>query len=374
MSKKIVMIICMVISSCMMVTAFATSSFSDIEGTKYEIAVNKLKEDGVVNGMDDGSFKANGDVTRAQLAKMSVLAFKLEGESEVKFDDFDKKHWASNYIKSAVKNGVILGYDDNTFRPDNKVTYGEVVTMLVRASGNDSAKLKSGKWPDTYIEKAEELNMFENVSSYNANSSASRGDVALMIYNLMDTKQEELPFEEVKEDEIEIPKIGEKITNMGLGDINVDGAIDKNDVLSLSSYLAGKIELSEEGLENADLNADTKINEKDLEILNKYLAGTISILPYTAENGEIPIPLYPDPVKTETEEVKNNETDEVVKEEKETTTQSKSTTLKIESKENDIINSKNISENVVKTETKVTIKKEADADIPAQPKPTLVTE
>ncbi len=374
MSKKIVMIICMVISSCMMVTAFATSSFSDIEGTKYEIAVNKLKEDGVVNGMDDGSFKANGDVTRAQLAKMSVLAFKLEGESEVKFDDFDKKHWASNYIKSAVKNGVILGYDDNTFRPDNKVTYGEVVTMLVRASGNDSAKLKSGKWPDAYIEKAEELNMFENVSSYNANFSASRGDVALMIYNLMDTKQEELPFEEVKEDEIEIPKIGEKITNMGLGDINVDGTIDKNDVLSLSSYLAGKIELSKEGLENADLNADTKINEKDLEVLNKYLAGTISILPYTAENGEIPIPLYPDPVKTETEEVKNNETDEVVKEEKETTTQSKSTTLKIESKENDIINSKNISENVVKTETKVTIKKEADADIPAQPKPTLVTE
>lgn len=388
MSKKIAMIVCMVISLCMLVTVFASSSFNDIKGTKYEMAVNKLKEEGVIDGMEDGSFRTYGDVTRAQLAKMTVTAFELKGNADVEFDDFDKKYWAADYIEKAVKNGVIRGYNDNTFKPENKVTYGEATTMLIRAYGKDSASLKNGKWPDAYMNKAEELNMFKNVSSYKADDIASRGDIALMIYNLTEANVVEIPFEEVKDGEIDIPKLGEKITNMGIGDINVDGSIDKKDVLELSLYLKGKAELSKEGLENADLNADMKIDEKDLDILQRYLAGTINILPYTAENGELPIPLYPDPVKKEKDDVKNEITiikekdkiekvEEVTKTEvtvpkKETTTKDlKDSKLKLDKKVDS--NMKDIEKEDLKIEIKEPIKRKPDVELPVQPKPTLVT-
>lgn len=388
MSKKIAMIVCMVISLCMMVTVFASSSLNDIKGTKYEMAVNKLKEEGVIDGMEDGNFRAYGDVTRAQLAKMTVTAFELKGNGNVGFDDFDKKYWAADYIEKAVKNGVIRGYDDNTFRPENKVTYGEAATMLIRAYGKDSTSLKNGKWPDAYMNKAEELNMFKNVSSYKADDIASRGDIALMIYNLTEANVVEVPFEEVKDGEIAIPKLGDKITNMGIGDINVDGSIDKKDVLELSLYLKGKGELSKEGLENADLNADMKIDEKDLDILQRYLAGTINILPYTEENGELPIPLYPDPVKKEKDDVKNETTtveeeDKVEKIEeviKLGTTVPKQETTVIDIKDSKLQLDKKVDSNIkdivkedLKIDIKETIKRKPDVELPVQPKPTLVT-
>lgn len=99
-----------------------------------------------------------------------------------------------------------------------------------------------------------------------------------------------------------IPKEN-KITNLGLGDVNVDGVIDKSDLTLLKKYVNSGVLLSEEGLENADLNSDMNVDDKDIDILRRYLLGEITMLPYTEENDELPIPLYPDPIKKETDEV-----------------------------------------------------------------------
>lgn len=309
MNKKVMIVLSLIMSLCMFATVFASTSFRDVKGTKYEVAVKELSDLGVINGVENGIFKPDGKVTRAQLSKMLVLAYDLKGSGNVKFSDYDEKNWAADYIKTAVKNNVVAGYGDNTFRPENNVTYAEAITMLLRAAKLETKEMKTGKWPDAYISKAEEMNIFENVSNHSNSSKATRGDVALMIYNLMN--YEELPFEEVSGEDLDIKLDESKIKNLGLGDINVDGAIDKKDVLLLQSYLNGKEELSKEGLANADLNDDLKINEKDLDILKRYIAGTISMLPYTKENGEVPIPLYPDPVKEEIENIKKDELDVV---------------------------------------------------------------
>ena len=137
-----------------------------------------------------------------------------------------------------------------------------------------------------------------------------------------------------------IPKEN-KITNLGLGDINVDGKIDKSDLSLLRKYVKSGVKLSEDGINNADLNADMKIDEKDIDILMKYLAGEITMLPYTEENGELPIPLYPDPIKKETDEVipKDEDTKDLKEDDKE------------EKKDNDVIEDKK--DGNVKNEEKV---------------------
>lgn len=177
-----------------------------------------------------------------------------------------------------------------------------------------------------------------------------------------------------------IPKEN-KITNLGLGDINVDGQIDKSDLSLLRKHVKFGVKLSEDGLNNADLNADMKIDEKDIDILMRYLAGEITMLPYTEENGELPIPLYPDPIKKETDEVipKDEDTKDVKEDDKE------------EKKDNDVIEDKedgNVKneEKVEDKDTKETIKDKVKIDdniekieiikpkppvieLPVQPKP-----
>lgn len=404
MNKKVMIVLSLIMSLCMFATVFASTSFRDVKGTKYEVAVKELSDLGVINGVENGIFKPDGKVTRAQLSKMLVLAYDLKGSGNVKFSDYDEKNWAADYIKTAVKNNVVAGYGDNTFRPENNVTYAETITMLLRAAKLETKEMKAGKWPDAYISKAEEMNVFENVSNHNNSSKATRGDVALMIYNLMN--YEELPFEEVSGEDLDIKLDESKIKNLGLGDINVDGAIDKKDVLLLQSYLNGKEELSKEGLANADLNDDLKINEKDLDILKRYIAGTISMLPYTKENGEVPIPLYPDPVKEEIENIKKDELD-VVKDEQdvkkdttkefvetvepdvktigdneeksiknENTDEKDNTIIKKEEKNSKTdtkgtIDSGSVIGTVIGGTTKIDKKPLPDAELPVQPKPKL---
>lgn len=177
-----------------------------------------------------------------------------------------------------------------------------------------------------------------------------------------------------------IPKEN-KITNLGLGDINVDGKIDKSDLSLLRKHVKSGVKLSEDGLNNADLNADMKIDEKDIDILMRYLAGEIIMLPYTEENGELPIPLYPDPVKKETDEVIPKEKkDEEKKDIKEET--KKENEKSEEVKKDEVVKEKtdeNVKE-IIKDKVKIdvdpgkieVIKPQPPIyEIPVQPKPKL---
>lgn len=181
-----------------------------------------------------------------------------------------------------------------------------------------------------------------------------------------------------------IPKEN-KITNLGLGDVNVDGIIDKADLTLLKKHINSGALLSDEGLENADLNADMNVDDKDVDILRRYLSGEITMLPYTKENGELPIPLYPDPIKKETDDVlpkeeKDEEKKEIKEEVKENT---KKENEKSEEVKKDEVVKEKIDENVkeiIKDKVKIDVDpgkieiikpKPPIYEIPVQPKPKL---
>ena len=103
--KKILFAILVVI-----VLSFSMSfaAFSDVAGTKYENAVTVLNNMGIVDGFGDGTFKPQDSVTRAQLCKMLVEGLGLKNQNNVvltQFSDVNTTLWSYNYIKAAVDNG-----------------------------------------------------------------------------------------------------------------------------------------------------------------------------------------------------------------------------------------------------------------------------
>ena len=177
-----VLVLAMILGSVSL--AFA-QSFPDTEGTDYDEAVRLLTELGVISGYDDGTFKPDNNVTRAEFAAMMVraLGFQVAGTSAVTaFSDVPATYWASTYIKYASELGIIYGYNDGTFRPKNNITNDEAIAMLVRTLGYQ-AKYMTGTYPTSHINVALGLDILDGIPTGSA--AATRGDVAQLIFNAL---------------------------------------------------------------------------------------------------------------------------------------------------------------------------------------------
>lgn len=108
-------------------------NYSDMnsEHWAYE-SVSKLSEKGVINGFDDGTFKPDNTVTREQFVKMLVTAFEINGESDSSFSDVDKNRWSAPFIEKAVASGITNGVSDKLFAPEAFVTRQDAAVMLYR--------------------------------------------------------------------------------------------------------------------------------------------------------------------------------------------------------------------------------------------------
>ena len=163
----------------------------DVQNTKYEEAVMELVSKKIISGFEDGTYRPNEYVTRGQLAKMLIIALNIDMdysayEKGMKYLLTDiENHWAYPYIKVGVENGIINGYDDNTFRPDNNVTYAEALTMMIRALKLEN-KMNEKIWPDSYIKEAYNLGLLINVDVIgdDYNRPINRGETAISIYNM----------------------------------------------------------------------------------------------------------------------------------------------------------------------------------------------
>ena len=187
---SLVLALSMVLS--MFTTAFAGTSIKDVEGTDYEAAVSALVELGIVSGYEDGTYQPKKVVTRAEMAKLLVISAGLEPAADVSkgatnFSDVPASHWATGYINVASQYGYINGYPDGTFAPDATVTYAEAVTMAIRVLGYKSVVEAKGTWPTNYIAKAQELKVLKDVEYKSYSDGAVRGNVALVIWNMLRT-------------------------------------------------------------------------------------------------------------------------------------------------------------------------------------------
>lgn len=193
MKKKLFVIISTIVILCVGSVSFAATSLKDVKNTKYEDSVDTLITLGLVNGYEDDTYKPNNTITRAEMAKLMVVALGQDGKvseaskKQSKFKDM-KGNWAYGYVNVASDLGVINGYPDGTFGPQNNVSYAEATAMIIRALEYDSEVKKSKEvWPSNYINYANKLSLYSSVGAVKADDGAKRGNVAIMLWNMLRT-------------------------------------------------------------------------------------------------------------------------------------------------------------------------------------------
>ena len=111
-----------------------TNSYSDVAaGAWYNHAVSTLSAMGIVKGDSQGKFNPNAPITRAEFAAIAARFDDKANTTAVDFSDI-ASHWAKNEISAAANNGWINGYTDGTFRPNNKITRAEAMTLVTAFS------------------------------------------------------------------------------------------------------------------------------------------------------------------------------------------------------------------------------------------------
>ncbi|OGO84384.1 MAG: hypothetical protein A2Y24_07120 [Clostridiales bacterium GWE2_32_10] len=166
----------------------AKATFTDVD-SEYTTAVSRLASIDILTGYEDGTFKPEGTITRAEAAAVIVRMLGKEkvakaSASVTQFKDMTG-HWANGYVNTAAGAGVVKGYEDGTFKPDAQVTYAEIVTMMVRALGAGEAVGSSGTWPTNYLIFAQGEDLTEDVAVV-PNAPATRGDVAIIANETLD--------------------------------------------------------------------------------------------------------------------------------------------------------------------------------------------
>lgn len=169
----------------------ALINFSDVnQDGLYGEAIYSLVEKGVLKGYSDNTFRANKKMTRAEFAKVFVVANELKKTSNNENQSLEdiSNHWAKEYIEIAFSSNIIEGYPDKTFKPEKEITYGEVLTILLKNLMLDDKTLELNselEWPQNYMNLAGEIGLLNGIATNDmvGINSARRDNVALMLWN-----------------------------------------------------------------------------------------------------------------------------------------------------------------------------------------------
>lgn len=116
-----------------------TNDYTDVNaGDWFNNAISTLSNAGIVTGYNDGTFRPNQPITRGEMAKI-IANFANLSKGGKTFSDL-YGHWSKTYVELAAGNGWIAGYPDGSFRPDQKITRAETVTMINRVLERVPAK------------------------------------------------------------------------------------------------------------------------------------------------------------------------------------------------------------------------------------------
>ena len=118
------------------------NNFSDVSADKwYNNAVSTLCHMGVLGGYSDGTFRPNAPITRAEFAKIAVSFSQANGSAVYSyFTDVKTTDWFAPYVTAAKDSGLIEGYSDGSFKPENRITRAEACAIVNRVLGRKPSK------------------------------------------------------------------------------------------------------------------------------------------------------------------------------------------------------------------------------------------
>ncbi|NBI28088.1 S-layer homology domain-containing protein [Chengkuizengella marina] len=129
--KSLLVLLTLTLIFSMFSSAFAADS-SDIDGHWAEKQLQQWIDNGLLNGYGEGVYKPNQTLTRSEAAAFVNRAFEHEETTEVNFPDVEPSDWFYSDVSKALSAGFMTGYVDGTFKPDQNITRQELAVMIFR--------------------------------------------------------------------------------------------------------------------------------------------------------------------------------------------------------------------------------------------------
>ncbi|MDR1102060.1 MAG: S-layer homology domain-containing protein [Clostridiales bacterium] len=162
------------------------ATYSDVSDADKE-AVEVLSAFKIIQGYEDGTFRGEGTITRSEFAAVADRLMGYEDLSKVQVDtifpDVPSTHWASGYVATAQQQGIINGFPDGNFYPEELVTYEQAVKMLMCVLGYEPMAAETG-YPTGYLYAAAQAGVTTGFSG-TIGAGASRSLVANLTYNAL---------------------------------------------------------------------------------------------------------------------------------------------------------------------------------------------
>lgn len=180
--------------ACATLFTMSSFAFSDVaEDASYLEAVTMLSKLGIINGYEDGTFLPDNTITRAEAAKVLVCALNAEDSAkgmadQELFTDVPKTHWAAGYVNYAANFGIIAGRGNGIFDPESPVSYEEIVKMVVAMLGYTPVANIKGGYPTGYLYVANSVAKITKGATGTTGDAAKRWVVARLVFNSLETK------------------------------------------------------------------------------------------------------------------------------------------------------------------------------------------
>ncbi len=157
-----------------------SNSFSDVaSGDWYNAAISTMVKLGIVKGYEDGTFRPNEPISRAEFAAIAARFDKRAADSTANFSDIFN-HWAAVEISKATENGWINGYTDGTFKPDRNIVRSEAMALINRVLNRNPGtpddllkdmilwpdNMDTGKWYYLDVQEATNSHDYERKADY----------------------------------------------------------------------------------------------------------------------------------------------------------------------------------------------------------------
>jgi len=169
--------------------------FGDVvQGSTFYADIMNLTSAGAISGYADNTFRPGATVTRGQLAKMVAVAFAVSNNAvsgQAHFSDVPVGSTFYPYIEALYVNGLVSGYGDGTFKPNEAVTRAQVAKIVVRASGlalenpaqPSFSDVPAGSTYYTYVETAKANGILSGYpdGTFHPSDSATRGQIAKLV-------------------------------------------------------------------------------------------------------------------------------------------------------------------------------------------------
>ncbi len=164
--------------------------FTDVDsGNKYVEAIGYVKDAGIVEGYEDGSYKPDSDITRAEFTKIIIES--AYSDTEIQdcvptkvYPDIPTDEWYEKYVCVATNNGIIEGYPDGEFKGINKINFVEAAKIISLGFNFEVGSAMSGEqWYVPYVELLQSKNAIPaDIDA--VDHDVTRGEMAEMIYRL----------------------------------------------------------------------------------------------------------------------------------------------------------------------------------------------